>query len=309
MPEICDKAYIISVSKLYFGRIIAYCGDSAEGVIGKNIFDYLGMHEEDEDALKDVIAAYGKDGYATAGYNGRWHTVFFFKDFAYDTGLCLVTVPAVKVRSAAEALADGIFEGFRISDRLLSLAKKKNGMAMFEHRDTCLHLSRHFGQIMGTSVLKLEYSSQPTENIRSAAEGIAEIAKIKVDFDTYLSHSDDELVSTDEVFDGRLCAASIVVFAMMASKFSVDSRLEVVVVRGMGGVRLQLSFKKRSNGWQYPLEYLKNMAYSNHAILLDVIEDSDRVGISFVPFYQDVGFVGVKAGDELFDFVEQMELH
>jgi hypothetical protein len=161
---------------------------------------------------------------------------------------------------------------------------------------------------MEISALKLGYDTCPTEHIRNAAEGMAEIAKIRIDFDTCLSPLDNELVSTDEVFDGRLCAAAIVVFAMMASKCSADSELKVIVERGMGAVRLRLSFKKRFGGWQYPLEYIKNMAYANHTMLFDVIDDLYTVGVSFVPFYQDVGFVGVKGGEELFDFVHQMEL-
>lgn len=309
LPGIHDKAYMISVSKCYFGRIIAYCGDSADGVMGKNIFDYLGMLDEDESALRDVISAYGKDGYATASYNGRWHAVFFFKDFAYDTGMCLVVVPAVSGRSVAEVMSEGVFEGFRVSERLLSLAKKKNGMARFEHSDSCLHLARVFGQIMEIKSLKLEYCAKPTEKIRNVSEEFAEIAKIELDFDTYLDSLDLELISTDEVFDGRLCAAVIIIFEMLASKCSRDSKLNVRVIRGMGAVRLELLFTKRSEGWQYPLEYLKNMAYANHAISIDEMKDPDAVGISFVPFYQDVGFVGVKDGEEIFNFVEQMELH
>ena len=308
MPRIYDKAYVVSVSKYNFGRIVAYCGDSADGVIGKDLFDYLGMHDDDERELKESIASYGKDGYATAGFNGRWHAVFFFKDFAYDTGLCLALVLAVSARAAAEAISDGVFGGFFASERLLRLAKKKSGMAMLEHSDECLHLSRVFGQIMEVLKLKIEHSAQPTENIRDAARAMCEIAKTELDFFTYFSHSSEELAASAEIFDGRLCAASIIVFAMLASRFSVDSRLNVVVVRGMGAVRLCLSFKKRSDGWQYPFEYLKNMACANHSILFEDDEDPDTVGVSFVPFYQDPSFVGVKNGEELFDFVEQMEL-
>ncbi len=308
MPLIYDKAYIFSVSKRFFGRIVAYCGDSCKSVAGKDVFEYLGLGEDDECALREVLAAYGKDGYATAGYNGRWHPVFFFKDFAYDTGLCLAVVPAVSARIAAEAISNGFIEGFSSSERLLSLAKIKNDRSITDDSMRFMHLSRVLGQIMQTTALKLDHSSASAESIRFAAEGIASFAMINLDFDTYLSIQDEALVFQDEIFDGRFCSAAIVILAMLASRCSADGSLKLTVVRGVGEIALELSFKKRFGGWQGPLNFLKDAANINHGIMFYTVEDQQVITVGFIPFYQDVGFVGVKFGEELFDLAEQREL-
>ena len=307
MSRLSNKVYIFSTAKIDFGRIVACVDGGRRRAVGEDIFEYLGISREEAENLQSLLLDYGKDNYATVCGKDRLKAVFFFQYFASSSSLCLATVPNLSVSAVASEMASGVFKGFRVSPELMRLADNDKNHLSFEDSEVRLHLSRTFWQIMKASELKIQHTAQSAEDIRFAAEGIALLVGVSLDFDTYFVSDDDSLVATDEVFDGRFCAATLFVFAMIAAKYSTDRSFKLTVLRGIGGVMIDLSFRKGRLGKQEAFERLKDVA-QDHGIIFDVVSEDDRVGIRFIPLYQDEGFVGVKVGEEHFDLTRHKEL-
>ena len=70
---------------------------------------------------------------------------------------------------------------------------------------------------------------------------------------------------------------------------------------------IDLSFRKGRRTRLEALERLKASA-QDHGIIFDVASESDVIGIRFIPLYQDVGFLGVKNGEEVLDLIHYKEL-
>lgn len=308
MARSVDKIFVFSVAAIDFGRIVASVGENEKKTEGENIFELLGMKREAVSEVCSIISGYGKPPYATVCGEVRRHAVMFFKNFAFCTSLCLVVIPAISARVVADLMVGGMFEGFVVSEALSSLASEGFESAFFTNREEYLHLSRMFGQIMDLMALKLQYTAQPPDDFRIAGEGVAELLGISMNFDTYIESDNDALVSVDEIFDGRFCAAAILIFALLAAKRSTDRSFDLTVVRGMGGLQVDMAFNCRRPVRLEALDHLKNIAYFNHGIEFDIQKSGGQVLVSFIPLYPDVGFVGVKNGEEIFDLVEYREL-
>ena len=304
-----DKIYVFSAAVVDFGRIIVSLGENEKKTVDEDVFEVLGVSQSSKNEIRELISGYGKRPYATVCGKSRLHPLFVFKDFAFDTSLCLAVMPAVSVRKAADLAACGAFEDMIISASLSELAEENYAEALFRNKDEYVHLSRIFGQIMGLMELKLQYTAQSPAIFRSAAESVSELLGISLNFDTYLDRDNEDLVATDEIFDGRFCAAVLLTFAMIAARRAKDSALDVTVINGMGGVKVEMSFRCHRYVNLEALDHLKMLAEINHGILFDVTKKDGRVGVSFVPLYQDVGFVGVKNGDVIFNIVDYLESH
>lgn len=307
MSRLSNNVYIFSTANIDFGKIVA-CVDGSRGrAVGEDIFKYLNISPDESKELQGRILGYGKDNYVTVCGKERLRAVFFFKYLASDSSLCLALIPNLSATSVARALASGIFDGFEMSCALECIADKERRSLTHEYSDVRLHLSLALGQIMKAAELKLQHSAQSAEEIRAAAEGVAYLLGLSLEFETYLTTDDESLVATDEVFDGKFCAAALFVFAMIAAKCSADRSFKLTVVRGMGGVLIDLSFRKGRRTRLEALERLKASA-QDHGIIFDVVSESDAIGIRFIPLYQDVGFLGVKNGEEVFDLIHYKEL-
>lgn len=307
MSRLSNNVYIFSTAPVDSGKIVA-CIDSSRGrAVGEDIFEYLDISHDESEKFKRVLNDYGKDNYVTVCGKERLRAVFFFQYFSSASSLCLALVPSLSASAVACALESGNFEGFQMSRALMKLADKGKSPLFFEDSEVRLHLSLVLGQIMKASELKLQHTAQSAEDIRFAAEGVADLVGVSLDFETYLVSDDYSLVATDEVFDGRFCAAVLFVFGMIAAKYSTDRSFKLTVVRGLGGVLIELSFRKSHVVRQEAFERLKASAQV-HGIIFGVVSENDRMGIRFIPLYQDVGFVGVKTGEELFNLIRYREL-
>jgi hypothetical protein len=304
-----DKIYVFSVANMDFGRIVASVDRSGNKVDEKNIFDVLGIARSESTDIRDLIFGYGKRPYATACGNINKRVAFFFKHFAYDTSLCLVIVPAISAKRAAGILNSGVFEDVIVSDALTKLVPQTASChPLIEDSDVYLYLARLFGQIMDLLELGLQYASESIPTVRAAAEGIADLLGLSLDFNTRFEMEDD-LIAVDEIYDGRFCAAALLVTAIMAAKRSADSSLSLTEIRGLGGIMIEMSFEcQRYMGFE-AIDHLKMLAEINHGIRFEIERKNGRVYVSFLPLYQDVGFVGVKNGDEIFDIVAFRELY
>lgn len=309
MAKSVDKIYVFSAAVIDFGRIIASVGENEKKTVDEDIFELLGVSQDSKNEIRELISGYGKRPYATVCGGSRLHPLFVFKNFAFDTSLCLAVMPAVNARRVADLAACGVFEDIIISKPLSELAGENYAEAIFRNQEEYVHLSRIFGQIMGLMALRIQYTAQSPAIFRSAAEGVTEMLGLSLNFNTYLDHENPDLVATDEIFDGRFCAAALLTFAMMAARRSKDGTLDVTVANGMGGARVEMSFKCHRYVKFEALDHLKRLAEINHGIMFDVIKRDGRIGISFIPLYQDAGFVGVKNGEVLFNLVDYLEAH
>ena len=307
MAKGSDKIYVFSVAGADFGRIIASLDHSGKKIDGKNIFELLGVSEDDALALREIITGYGKRPFAIACGKIKHRAVFFFKHFAFDTSLCLALVPSVSGRRAADILACGVFDDVLVSESLLAIASPSPGNAIVNDADGYMHLARMFGQIMDLLSLRFQYASEMIESIEPLLEGLRELLGIEIDFQTRFE-ADGDLSATDEIFDGRFCAAALLICAITASKRSSSGALLLREVRGFCGMRVEMAFPCRRHTGLEAIYHMKKLAELNHGIPFDVSLTSDTVEIVFTPLYQDVGFVGVKNGDEIFDIVEYTEM-
>ena len=309
MAQKTDKIYVFSVANVDFGRIVASVDRSGKKIDGENIFDVLELPRSESAKIKELIFGYGKCPYATACGRINKRVAFFFKNFAYDTSLCLVIVPTISAKRAAGIINSGVIEDLVVSETLSdTVSQNASERALAEDSDIYLYLARLFGQIMGLLELRLQYASESIPTVRAAAEGLAELLGLSLDFNTRFEMEDD-LVAVDEIYDGRFCAAAMLVTAIMAVRRSPSGSLEVTEIRGLGGMRVEMSFECQRYTGLESIAHLKRLAEIDHGIRFDIERRNGRVYVSFLPLYQDVGFVGVKNGDEIFDIVAFRELY
>ena len=240
MAKSVDKIYVFSAAVIDFGRIIASVGENEKKTVDEDIFELLGVSQDSKNEIRELISGYGKRPYATVCGESRLHPLFVFKDFAFDTSLCLAIMPAVNTRRVADLAACGVFEDIIISKSLSELAAENYAEAIFRNQEEYVHLSRIFGQIMGLRELKIQYTAQSPAIFRSAAEGVTEMLGLSLNFNTHLECENEDLVAVDEIFDGRFCAAALLTFAMIAARRSKDATLDMTVINGMGGARVEM---------------------------------------------------------------------
>ena len=101
----------------------------------------------------------------------------------------------------------------------------------------------------------------------------------------------------DEVFDGRVCAATLLTVAMVARYHSKDKKFRIEIVSGIRNLSLSLSFRSSDDGWREAFDYLKHIFEENYGIPFAYECRRGRVSVTVVPFYSDVGFAGVKESD------------
>ena len=199
MAQKTDKIYVFSVANVDFGRIVASVDRSGKKIDGENIFDVLELPRSESAKIKELIFGYGKCPYATACGRINKRVAFFFKNFAYDTSLCLVIVPAISAKRAAGIINSGVIEDLVVSETLSdTVSQNASERALAEDSDVYLYLARLFGQIMGLLELRLQYASESIPAVRAAAEGLAELLGLSLDFNTRFEMEDD-LVAVDDL--------------------------------------------------------------------------------------------------------------
>ena len=275
--------------------------------VGKNIFEYLKMDNSEirfftsgfDSRMKNVVCAVcGKK---------EPRVVLFFGFLSRAASICLAVVLDIPYYSVSKAILNSYLDSLLISEGVIGAAERPNVTACPDDKEAAMYLSVIFGQIMELSRLKLGYFHEPTESIRSAAIAIADFVGIDIDFYTYM-RADEVYGDCKEVFDGRTCASCLLILSAMARSYSTDRFLRVEVIRGVSGCYIELSFELYSDGWQEPVNHLIEVARSTRNIPISLDKNGTCVKMSLVPYYEDVGFVGVKRRDIDFDIVEYEEL-
>ena len=126
---------------------------------------------------------------------------------------------------------------------------------------------------------------------------------VELESDSVLGSEEDIYRETGEVFDGGFCGACILVFLMVALHHAVDKRLDMMIVRGFGDMSLEFSFIPSDKEWEDTLIYLGRVA-GVHGISFSYKHSGKRVETKIFPFYEDVGFLGVKEGNGYFSLAD-----
>lgn len=296
------------MAKGRFGEVIAERSRHGGEAVGRNIFEYLKMKDAEISFFTSRFALSGNDVVCAVCGKKEPRAVFFFGFLARAASLCLAVVVDMPLDKVSNIVVNGHIEGLCVSDGVFGMADELDSIKPYiDDKEIAMYLSGIFGQIMEVSRLKLGYVHEPTESIRSAAVAVADFIGVDIDFDTYIK-ADEVFGDGKEVFDGRLCAACLLVFSAIARAYSVKRLFRLVTVRGMSGCFIELSFEAYSDGWQKAISYLVDVARSNRNLPLFVDINGTEVKMSVIPYYEDVGFVGVKGNETRFDLVQYKEL-
>ncbi len=301
MKSINDNWYIFLIAKGCFGEIVSESSRSGNAV-GKNIFKYLKMREEEIAFFLLRLSNNGRDVVCSACDKNGPRAVFFFGFMVRSMSICIAVVPNKSLACISRAIFNSNLQRLCVSDGVSVAAVSHRDKKLFaEDNATSMYLSGVFRQIMKAEKLQLEENSEPVEDIRDVAVEIGSFMGVEIGFD----HDFDanELYSScHEVFDGRACAALIFVLAAVARTHSKDGRLNIFAIRGVSGCLLELSFCKNSDGWQGAVKRLTDTVRERHNLPISFDDSDGLVKLSLIPYYEDLGFVGVKENDIYFDF-------
>ena len=301
-----DDAYIFSVARDGYGRIVACRAKDSSDVIGKSIYKHLGMSPSEIEFLQSELNAFGKMNIAVMGQN---KAVFFFKYFAYDTSLCLAVSFDLPVESVSVIMRGFFFENFAVSEELRSAAPLERRFSVSEDKETYDYLTEVIGQIDALSCLKLQRNAEHVGTLRASMISAAEFVEVLADCEVDTAGEDEFYYKRPEIFDGRFCAACFLTLAMIARAHSRDRRLSCKIVGGFEYLRLNFQFDAFDDGWKSGLELLSRIAHEKHGMDFAYEVYEGLATVTFSPFYADVGFVGVKQDDGSVGIEELGELY
>lgn len=288
-----DGAYVFSVARDTYGKIVACRSKDSQRAIGKDLFKHLKMPLPEVQFFEERLFAYGKTKVAAVGEK---RAVLFFKDFAYDTSLCLAFALDLPIDSVSVVMR-GFFRDFAVSDGLKAVADEGREFSLSEDKQSYEHLARVIGQAESLSRLKLQRRAETAVTLREVFLSIAELVGVEAECEVSVAEGDEFYSERPEIFNGRFCTACFLILSIIAHNYSKDGRLCGEFIGGLDSLRLCFRFEKRGEGWRDALELLCRIASTTHAMDLDFECIGGSVTVSLVPFYADIGFVGVKQGE------------
>ena len=291
---IFHDAYIFSVAREGYGRIVACRAKDSSEVIGKSIYKHLGMPHSEIEFFQSELNAYGKTSIAAMGQD---KAVLFFKYFAYDTSLCLAVALDLPTESVSVIMRGFFFESFAVSEGLKAAASAERRFSAREEKEIYDYLTSVIGQIETLSCLKLQRNAEHVGTLRTCMISVAEFVGVKIECEAVAADGEELYFERPEIFDGRFCAACFLTLAMIARAHSRDRRLSCEIVGGFDYLRLKFQFDAFDDGWEGGAELLLRIAHEKHGMDFGYEFHEGLVTVNFSPFYADVGFVGVKQDD------------
>ena len=286
-----DGAYVFSVARDTYGKIVACRSKGSQGAVGKDVFKHLKMSLSEVRFFEERLFAYGKIKVAAIGEK---RVVLFFKDFAYDTALCFAIALELPIESAAVVLR-GFFLDFAISDGLGAFGGRS--FSLQEDKQSYERLARVVGQAEALSRLKIQRSAETAITLREVFLSIAELIGVEAECDVVVAEGDEFYSERPEIFNGRFCTACFLMLSIIAHNYSRDGRICGEFIGGIESLRLCFRFENRGTAWRDALDLLGRIASSTHAMDFGYESVGGTVTVNLVPFYADVGFVGVKQGE------------
>ena len=239
-----DGVYVFSVARDTYGKIVACRSGDAARAVGKNLFRHLKMPLTEVQFFEERLFAYGKAKVAAVGEK---RAVLFFKDFAYDTTLCLAIAIDLPIESVAVVMR-AFFHEFAASDGLRSAVDDNRELTLSESKHDYRHLAVVIGQAEALSRLKLQRRSETAVTLRKVFLSIAEMVGIEAECETCVAEGDEFYDERPEIFNGRFCTACFLVLSIIAHNYSRDGRLYGEFIGGCESLRFSFRFEKRGEG-------------------------------------------------------------
>lgn len=298
-----DDAYVFSVLGHDLGTILACRSRNIIDHAGKNFFDLLCVDRGEISFFKESLSSYENMAFAALCGKSQKRAVLFFRNFIGAAGVCLAVVTDFNAEDVSWVLQKGGFEKVVVSETLQELSSEDCDFSYAKHEEIFKYLSQLFLDVGTMSLLKLQYGSENPETVRLCAEAAASLAGASPECESYLGES-EEIFYSEDIFDGRFCAASLLLLAFVARCYGKGCYLKVEIVKGLKSFRIKATFHPQNDKWKRALDHLKSVATYNTGISFGYEESGDKVETRFIPFYADVGLVGVKEGEERFSIVD-----
>ena len=308
LRSIKDNTYVFSIAKSCFGRIIAERSRHVSSAVGKNIFEHLKMRDEEVSFFLSNLSTNGRNVVCAACELKGDRAVLFFGFMARAAAICLAVVPDMSLSRVSRAVVNSDLQENCISNGVVEAARKcKRKEPLAADNEAWVYLSGVFRQIMKAESLRTGEHCEPAEDIRGVAMAIGDFVGVEIGFD-YGFDPNELYGSCHDVFEGTACAALMLVLAVSARVYSSNGRLDVLATQGVSGCLLEFSFEKRGDGWMSAVRYLIDAIRARNDLPISLEECEDSVRLSIIPYYEDVGFVGVKERDIYFDPLAYEEL-
>ena len=298
-----DDAYVFSILGHDLGTILACRSQNILDQAGKSFFDIMRTDREEIRFFKESLSSFDKVAFAAVCGKKTKRAVLFFRHFIGSAGLCPAVVLHFDAKDVSSVLQRGGFERVALSKAMTELASPDTEISESKYDEIHRYLSQLFTDFKTMSLLKLQYGTENPETVHLCAEAAATFAGTVLECESYLG-DEEEIFYSNDVFDGRFCAASLLMLSFVARCYGIGCRLRVDIVKGLKSFRIKASFRPQNDLWKKALEHMKNVATYNTGISFNYEENADCVEVRFIPFYADIGFVGVKDIEEQFSIVE-----
>lgn len=289
-----DDIYLFSMARSCPGDIVACRAANRDGAIGRNINDVLSL---DADDVAYAMSRSDSEEYRSVCLscypNGKQKVVAFFDFACRSASLCLAVVFDLKPKSVARALS---LLGENNACLCPSLSTLCDDRFFKEDQEAYIYVSYVYGCVAPIGELRACHSMSSAEFLRPYVELAADF--VGIDFE-YASQSDNSLScfsSESVVFAGGFCSAAILTAAFLARRFSADCKLFVGVMMVRDRATVTFAFDTSDKNAVDGVNMLEAVA-DTYGIYLQKDISSGRFELTTMPFYSDVGFVGVKERD------------
>jgi hypothetical protein len=284
---------MFSLANINRGKIIACRSSRGQDAVGSNVVSYLGIDEDELAFISDKMG-FGSDNIFFISRMGNvQRPAAILRFFSYSTQLALAVVFDLPIVAVSKNLRDGVVDFSCASERLLAIGERKSCSEQ-DIVDTYLYFSEFFGNIAPLYALRLQYSLPDREVIKGAAHGAAWFMGTDIDcLSLDLPIDDGYLDEVGNVFSGPMCAALLLLGAMLARDMAVDRKIDVKALWGYRSFYLRCSFKPIDRSDIGALDLLLNIADSRNVAMKSDYCDG-CVQVDLLPFYCDMGIAEVK---------------
>lgn len=292
-----DDVYIFSVSRSRPGEVVACRTRHGDGAIGKNINDVLVLDKNDVKYARQRSENEEYRSICLSCHPEKKRKIVAFFDFmCRASSLCLAVVfedDPTSVAKALSSLGQGIAD---ISPSLVKLIEDDGGKFSKADNEAFINIAYLYGCIAPLSELRAYRHIESGEILRHYIELASEFIGVEVECFSRNDLNRCCFNGENAIFAGGFCTSAILFAAILARRFSREAKLEVEIVKGCDCAEIYFSFDIDGRNNFDSLDFLCDVAES-YGIMFRRTMKNSKVLIGLVPFYCDVGLVGVKARD------------
>ena len=302
MREYKDEVYVFSLAKNSAWNVIASRTPSGERHVGRSILSSLKVNGEDNSFFEEAWDFYGKQPIAVLCKGEKRETAIFFRNLEYGASLGFAVVTRFDAGAVSAVLRSGVLGDILVSDNLKNAS---DGEFSYEkHKEVYRYLLDIFTCVESISALRLAYEPSGIDALIRCAQSTAYLADVKVNIDAHGADDNELFKEVDDIFDGRICAAIFLLVAIATRNHTRSKEYSLELVGGIRSLSLKIELKANDEGWRKAFDHIKNVAEYNRGIPFVYEVKRGRVRVAVVPFYADIGFVGVKENDYVMSLLD-----